>query len=146
MLQGAYYRVVNGVEPASYTWTWSGDGRNAAAGMAAYSGVNTGAPIAGSSGRASRSNIITAPSITTVTNAVVIGAFSFRDEVTITLPGAEIFRWGTQSTDNGSSSSNSTIRVGDERWPAGGATGIRVATATASYNNVGQLGGLRPAP
>jgi hypothetical protein len=114
--------------------------------MAAYAGVSTAAPIAGSSGLASRSNLITAPSITTVANAVVIGGFSFRDEVTITLPGAEIFRWGAQSTDNGASSSNSTIRVGDERWPVGGATGSRVAIATASYYNVGQLVGLRPAP
>ena len=91
-------------------------------------------------------HLITAPSITTVTNAVVIGGFGFRDEVTITLPALDTFRWGAQSTDNGASSSNSTIRVGDERWPAGGATGNRVARANASFYNVGQLVGLRPAP
>ena len=49
--EGVYVHVILGPEPSSYTWNFT-SGNNAVAGIAAYSGVNTAAPIDVSGGQA----------------------------------------------------------------------------------------------
>jgi hypothetical protein len=150
IMQALYYhQVVAGTpEPGSYTWTWSGTGANAAGSIAAFSGVNTSAPIV-SSGAASssQSSSITAPGITTtVDNAAVIGFFGIRASTSITLPTSETSGWAALSTASGGSGQQSDIAGGYEVQPTAGATGNRQASVLSSQAgyNVGQLVALQP--
>jgi hypothetical protein len=149
IMQALYYHIAGTSEPASYTWSWSGTGANAAGSIGAFSGINTSAPINASSGAASssQSSSITAPGVTTtVDNAVVIGFFGIRASTSITLPTGETSGWAALSTASGGSGQQSDIAGGYEVQPTAGATGNRQASVLSSEAgyNVGQLVALQP--
>jgi hypothetical protein len=139
----SYYKVVDGGEPASYTWTFDAS-RRALGGMAAYSGVNNSTPIDVSGGQSNTSNskAVTAPSITTtVTNTMVVGFFCLFDNATFTPPVGMMERWDfTVAKPSGLA-----FAATDQARSATGATGTRVATSSFSDTSIGQLIALRPA-
>lgn len=144
--QAAYYHIAGGSEPADYTWSVAGSTDKAAAGIAVYRGVNTSNPIDAQGGQANASSTsITAPSITTVTpDTLLVGLFGIRNTGTITPPGGMTERWDV-TTSGSPTSSNAHIALADQSFVGPGATGTRVATASAGQANVGQLVALRPA-
>ena len=141
---GIYVHIVTAAsEPASYTWNFSA-GNDAAGGIAAYSGVNTAAPIDVSGGQANASSTsMTAPSITIPAghNADrLLAVFATANSAAITLPGAVSGRWNFHAIGFGISAA-----MGDASVPSG-ATGNYVALQGSSAVNIGAQVALQPAP
>lgn len=140
--QAIYWRIANGMEPASLTWTFSGSGP-VAGGILALSGVNNANPFDGHSGQGGYGTTITAPSITTTTpNALLLAFFGAeRGNPDISLPAAmsSAYVYGT-----GAGPSGMRNRVAYEPRTLAGSTGSRQASFTGgSASNVGQLVALR---
>ena len=140
---GIYLHIVTAAsEPASYTWNFSA-GNDAAGGIAAYSGVNTAAPIDVSGGQANASSTsMTAPSITIPSghNADrLLAVFATANSAAITLPGAVSARWNFRAIGFGISAA-----MGDASVPSG-ATGNYVALQGSGKVNIGALVALVPA-
>ncbi|MFN2488245.1 MAG: Ig-like domain-containing protein [Actinomycetota bacterium] len=139
----SYFHVAGASEPSSYRWTFNA-ARAAGGGIAAYSGVDTSDPIDASGGKANAaSTSITAPSITTtVPDALLVGLFGMRGKRTVTPPTVMSERWDVASTTG---TPKVTSEAADEAQPSAGATGTRIATASNTGVNIGQLIALRPA-
>ena len=139
--QFVYTRFVVAGEPSSYTWT--GLSENAAGGIAAYSGVDTSAPVNASSGQVdSVTNSATAPSLTTTRdNVTLVGVFGLLNNVNQSPPGGMTAIW-TGFTSGGSPGQTSSMAA-EQSWPTAGATGSRTATASGA-RSVGQLIALQP--
>jgi len=141
--EGIYVHVVTAAsEPSSYTWNFTA-GNDAAGGIAAYTGVNTAAPIdvRGGQGNAA-STSITAPSVTIPAshNADrLLALFATSGTSGITLPGAITGRWNFHAIGLGISAA-----MGDASVPSG-ATGNYVAIQGTSTVNIGALVALLPA-
>lgn len=137
--QWLYYRVITGVEPASYSWTLT-SGRVTAA-IVAYRGVDTTAPVVTSLAQANASSTgITAPTVnTTVANAMLVSFFGTRDTTTINGPAGM-----TERAQDDSGGTGVTILVEDEFRATAGFTGTRVASAADAAVNIGQSVVLRP--
>ncbi|MGH2699559.1 MAG: Ig-like domain-containing protein, partial [Actinomycetota bacterium] len=138
-----YYRSAGSSEPASYTWTFPVE-RGAAGGIAAFSGVDTGAPVDASGGQVNASStLITAPSITTtVPDTMLVGSFAIRGATQIAPPSGMTERWDLASTG----SSKITSAGATEARAATGATGERVATAAKDAPSIAHLVALKPGP
>jgi hypothetical protein len=143
MTMATYYRVAELAEPPSYTWGFSLK-KAAAAGIVAYSGVDTVTPIDASDGSVSTSSTsITTPSITTtVPEARLVGFFGLATNTTVTPPTGMIERGDVASTYG----TDVALEGADEVQSAAGATGPRTATAASTARNIGHLVALRPAP
>jgi chitodextrinase len=143
MGQWIFVKVAGSAEPASYTFTLSAS-QAAAGGILSYTGVNTSSPIDTSGGQSNASSMaVTAPSITTsVPNALVVGFFGIASAATITAPAGMSER-GEQASTAGSFKVDS--EVADALQSAAGASGSKIAAATGSSANIGQLVALRPA-
>lgn len=140
--QGTYVHVVLGPESSSYTWKFS-VANNAAAGIAAYTGVNTAAPIDVSGGQANvASTSVTAPSITIPAghNADrLLVLFSIPNSSAITLPAAIAGHWNFHASGWGISAA-----MGEASVPSGD-TGNYVAIQGVRSVNIGSVVALRPA-
>ena len=135
--QFVYTRVVGASEPSSYTWTaLLGD---ASGGIAAFSGVDTSAPVDVAAGlQDSTGGSVTAPSVdTTRANVLLVGIFGLFNTVSQTPPANTSTIWSGVSAGG-----NSTLAV-QESWPTPGATGTRTATG-AGAQSIGQLVALQP--
>lgn len=141
--QAVYWHLAGGSEPSTYTFSFSVPVSATVAGIAAYSGVNTTTPIDVSAGQANASSSsITAPSVTTtVANTMIVGIFGLDNDATFTPPSGMTERWDVdvQGTSDGGS------EAADVAKATAGATGTKVATASASAVSIGQLVALRPA-
>lgn len=137
-----YWKAAGGSEPSSYVWTLSKNG-SSAGGIAAYAGVSASSPILDSSGQINASSTsVTAPSITSVSGARVVGFFGLGKGTSVTSPSgmSELF-----DLNSGSGSKQVTLEASDMAWSGSGSTGSKVATAADAAGNLGQLVALRPA-
>ncbi|GEM_PF-1621949 len=141
-VQGSYYRVADGSEPASYAWTFGSS--RAAGGIGAYRGVDPDAPIDAHSGQTGSSATLTAPSVTTTTEgALLLGLFTSghgNTNVTPSSPLGTVYQARTGAGGNGVA-----VGAGSEILGAAGATGVRTATA-GDNNYVTRSIALRAAP
>lgn len=133
-----YYRVADGSEPASYTWTFTGATHTGAVGgIASFSGVDTATPIDSEAGQATAADTNhTAPDVTTtVTGGMLVTIHEFSSAVTWTSPGGM-----TEAVDVASLPTPDTLglsmEMNYEQRSATGATGTRTAAA-ASDADVG---------
>lgn len=140
--QAVYSRVAGGSEPPNYTWTFAGPVTGTVGAIDAYSGVNTTTPVDVSGGQANASSAsVTAPSVTTtVANDMVVGFFGTANDATFTVASGM-----TERTDIlAHTVSDSSAESADVVKATAGATGTRVATASKSAVNIGQLVALKP--
>lgn len=137
-----YYRIAATSEPPSYTWSFS-RASNAAGGIVAYSGVDAAHPIDRAAGRAnSSSRSITAPSVTTrVDDALLVGVFGIAATATLTPPDGMLEQF---EEPNDPHAHDIAIEAADALQPVAGATGAKVARASQSAVNIGQLVAIRP--
>jgi acid phosphatase type 7 len=144
MKAAAYYRVATASEPSSYTWTFS-TSQAASGGIAAYVGVNTSTPIDTSSSAQATTGTtsITAPSVTTAgIGEMIVGLYTSTGVGTVTPPAGTSERWDVNST---AGSYKIISEVADFVKTTAGPTGDKIATATVSGRNIGQLIALMPA-
>jgi hypothetical protein len=139
--QVIYYKVAGSGEPSSYTWNFSAK-QNGAGGIAAYSGVDTGAPFDVAAGQSNGSSMaITAPSVTTrVTDTRLVALFATAANASISAP--------VRMSERGEMTSGKVrvaTEIADVNWPAISATGVRTATGATAAVNIGQVVALRPA-
>lgn len=145
-LRAALYRkVASSSEPPSYIWTLSGS-IAASGGIVAYSGVDQINPISDHNGSQSSTSTttITGPSLTTSTNNSRLIFFSnirTGAATTVTYPTGPPPMSEKYDVSSGGSI---TSAVADENISAVGATGIRTATSSQSFQNIGQTIVLNP--
>ena len=138
--QVIYYKVAEPSEPTSYVWIFSGK-QNAAAGISAYSGVDTAAPLDVAAGQSNGSaTAITAPSLTTrVNDTRLVGFFAIAANASITPP--------VRMSERGEMTSGKVrvaTEIADVNWALIASTGPRIATASSAAVNIGQVLALRP--
>ncbi len=141
--QAAYWRVATASEPASYRFVFGSSDR-AAAGIAAYRGVDSSVPVDQSSTpRVGSGSTVQADGVTTgYSDTLVLGLFSVAQGASFTPPGGMSERYDDSTTagPNGVAVSGAELAQA-----ANGATGNKSATASASAANIGQLLALKPA-
>ncbi len=127
-----YYKVATASEPASYQWTF--DNCNyLAAGIQAFSGVDTAAPINVSGGQATATSTAHAtPSITpTVTGTMLVEAFAFSSSATSWTAASTTMSQAFHAANPGGAVTAGIDVVGYfEGWNPTIATGTRTATAS----------------
>ncbi|HSE81724.1 MAG TPA: Ig-like domain-containing protein, partial [Gaiellaceae bacterium] len=131
--QATFYRVADGSEPASYTWTWTVT-QPAAGGMSAYYGVKASSPldVIGTAATGNNTTTVTAPSITTGANdALVVAFFSSNTN------SAYSTATGMSERYEAATSGGASIGSDDMSQVSAGATGNKTSTATASGRVVG---------
>jgi PKD repeat protein len=138
----AYYHVVTGAEPASYTWTLSA-AQKWNAGMTDFHGVNTAAPFDTAATTAvdtsySRSTLAV-PGVTTVTpGAMLVGGVGADSSgVAVTPPSG--------TTEAFESSGAQVSELVHQALPTAGATGTRTWTYASAAASTGWVRALRPA-
>ena len=143
MRQALYVHVAGGSEPSAYTWSF-GKSQSAAGAILVYAGVDSASPIDAHSGAVNDvgSTAVLAPTLTTTgTDEMLIGFFGVVTAKTFTPPAGMIERSDLTSTGGLYPISASTA---DQVQAIAGATGDRIATASGSAKNIGQLVALRP--
>jgi hypothetical protein len=112
--------------------------------IAAYSGVDTTTPVETSGAKINLSSTsITAPSVTsTIPGSMLVGVFGTAINATVT-PATGMVEQADIRT--GSGPKKVAAELADETLAAAGATGTRVATASAAAVNIGTVVVLRPA-
>ena len=140
--QSVYVHVAGASEPATYTWTLAA-AHGAVGAILAYTGVDTTNPVDASSGQAnSGTSSVSAPSVTaTVPGEQLIGLYGAKGPVSFTPPAGMTERTEISLNLSGEKVSDESA---DAPLPVAGATGPRVATATAGVFSIGQLVALRP--
>src|SRR5437867_2813928 len=137
-----YYRLADGTEPGTYTWTLSKE-ENGAGSIVVYRGVDPTSPINADSGKKKKdSDRITAPSVsTTVDGAQLVGFYAVLKNSYIK-PPSEF----TERVDKRSEGSEDRINweVCDKHQNGSSRTGDKKATATKSGRNVGMMLALAP--
>ena len=128
-----FFRVASS-EPATYTATWTGS-FNAAGGIYAASGAQTGTPLSGNQANASSVNV-TAPSISPSGTGLLIFVGGLSAGATFTPPPTMQERIDVKST---AGATNAALTFADETLIAAGSSGTRVAVANAAGGNVGAL-------
>lgn len=140
--QSIYYRLVDGTEPASYTFSFSSNQR-AAAGMIAYRGVDTSAPVNVFSTRvnASSTSVTTTAVTTTVSDTMIVGLFATATVSSFTPPAGMTERYdaATSAGPNGA-----TVEAADVLQAAAASSGAKTATAANADVNIGALLALKP--
>jgi hypothetical protein len=143
----AFYKVAGAAEPASYTFTQSGDGCewDLMGGIYSIAGATTGSPINASGAQANASGTsCTSPSITTNTaNTLLLFSCSSSGPApmpTFTPPSGMTEAWDVQT--------NGTYKMAIESAHAAqqnsGATGGKIATLSTAQVNVGLLIAIAP--
>jgi hypothetical protein len=119
-----FYRVADGTEPASYTFTW-GDSRNAQAVMMRYTGIDTSSPIGASSFDSSSFPHPSAPSVTTTVDDSIVVRFLSQTDNPSAIPSGTTQRFNNFNTI--------LLSVVDSVQASAGSTG----TATWTNSNYG---------
>ena len=109
----AYYRVADGTEPASYTFSWTISAESTAA-ISLYSGIDAGAPINATATSHGDDSPLTAPSVvTTVADTVVVRLVSADHSHDFSPPGGHTERYDLSSGDvSGSTADTSQSTIG----------------------------------
>ena len=103
-----YYRVADGTEPASYTFTWSSD-EDAIGVIIRYQGIDTTSPIDVSATSHGSSTTPVAPTVTTTgADAVVIRLVSTNDDEVVTAPGGHVSRYAFKTDSTGGDNTSAT--------------------------------------
>jgi hypothetical protein len=141
--QATFVSAVGATVPASTSFTL-GSKTVVAGAIAAYSGVNTATPVDTSGARKNTSSTsITAPSATsTIPGSMLVGVFGIATNATMT-PPANMAEQADVKT--GAATKKVALELADDTLEAAGATGLRVATASAAAVNIGIVIVLRPA-
>ncbi|MBK8188816.1 MAG: hypothetical protein IPK79_00015 [Vampirovibrionales bacterium] len=136
----ATYRRVASSEPANYTWSLDSADTIAVA-IAAYTNVDTAAPIDAHDGQANASSTsMTAPAITTTeTDTVLLFVGGAAGNVRATVPGGM-----TELVDTGTGAAS--VYVASQTLSAAGSTGTRTATLASAAANAAILLALAPTP
>jgi serine protease AprX len=147
IMQGLYWREATADEPASYPFALaSGKYDTVSGAIAAYSNIDMADPIDAFGGQENgTSTSIVAPSInTSVSNTILIGFFSVRDNGAITPPADLAEHWNHFSA-GGVGAIGETVALGaDTTFAELGGTGTRTATAEVSDGSIGHLVALKP--
>ena len=143
--QQTWYRFATAGEPATYTFTFSA-GRLAVGTIHAYGGVHATTPIDASSGsiNASSTSLTALGLTTTVANTRLVALYSMTTNATVAPPAGMTER-SEQPGSEPTLPRMAVIEGSDQALDAAGATGNRVATASAAATSIGQLIALRPA-
>ena len=143
--QQTWYRFATAGEPATYTFTFSA-GRLAVGTIHAYGGVHATTPIDASSGsiNASSTSLTALGLTTTVANTRLVALYSMTTNATVAPPAGMTER-SEQPGSEPTLPRMAVIEGSDQALGAAGATGNRVATASAAATSIGQLIALRPA-
>jgi Domain of unknown function (DUF1929)/Bacterial Ig domain/Kelch motif len=141
--QAVYVKAASASEPASFTWTFSA-AKQAAGGIAAFTGVDTANPVDASAGQVNASaTTLTAPSVTTtVADTMLVALYAVAPVTQLTPPGGMTERWEVASPAGAASPVVSEAATAVQA--AVGATGTRGATAAKAVRSIGQLVALRP--
>ena len=123
---GVWVKVAGGSEPSSYTFQFSAT-VNAVAAIATYSGV-AASPIDVSGSQTGSSTTLTAPSVTTSGNALVLSLFGAQGVDVPTAPS------GTTSRVARANTSGSTLRLVDAAHSPASATTARESTIPTSLD------------
>ncbi|WP_217637078.1 PKD domain-containing protein [Geodermatophilus telluris] len=138
----AYYHVVTGAEPASYTWTLSA-AQKWNAGMTDFHGVNTATPFDTAATTAVDTSYARAslavPGVTTVTPGAMLvgGVGEDSSSIAVTPPGG--------ATEAFESAGAQVTELAYRALPTAGATGTQTWTFAANAASAGWLRALRPA-
>jgi hypothetical protein len=144
--QAVYVKVAGPSEPTAYTWGVS-DFRRLAGGITTYADVDAAGPVdaVGTSVNSTASATVTAPSITTtVPDTRLVQLVAVNSQGTVSPPADMTERWEARSP-NLSSARDALAASADTVHAPAGATGARVATASAAGRSIGTLLALRPA-
>jgi hypothetical protein len=127
---GVWYRVADGTESTTYTFTWTGD-QEAAGSISRYIGVDTSDPIDGSDSDTGTSTTPTAPSVTASNaNSVVLRIFGSDGSETSTEPTGTTERFGL--TSSATAGDATTTSGADAVQAAAGGSGTASFTLGAS--------------
>ena len=133
---------MGGSEPASYVFALSA-ARKVAGSISAYTGVDTTTPVEANAGAnsATAATLLTAPSVTTVSNhRTIVAVYGLRSAASFT-PGAGV----TERADVTTSGTPSVaVSVTDRNLAAVGASGTTTATATVAGVSAVVTIALRP--
>ena len=138
--QAIFRRVVADAvtEPASYTWNFNNSPK-VVGGILRYSGVDTSNPIIASSGNTGDSSTLTAPSVASEANSMLLALFGLKKKDTsMSTPTGMTERYLFQNPND------VRIKAADQLGPAD-PTGNRVSNAGSGDKWVAQLVALRPA-
>ena len=144
--QAIFAKVVTDTEPKRYAWGFekSDGGRlqvRACGGVMVYTGVDTSALIVGSNGRSADSKTLTAPSVETEVDSMVLAFFGIKKKTSLSVPKAAEDVYFVQHANQ----SGPSIRAAREVSLADGSTGDRTSTAGTKEKWAAQLVSLRPA-
>jgi hypothetical protein len=132
-----YYRVADGTEPSTYTFTF-GDARRTKAAMFRFTGVDTTTPIDATGTTNDNFPNPDAPSVTTtVDGALIVRILALWDQ-TATPPSGHTERYYS------STSSYTTLSMADETQTTAGATGTAVWSQSNYASNAVATVALRP--
>ena len=137
-----YWKVAANGDPATNTFTLVGTSKiHMVGGIAAYSGVDTTAPVNASGARVGWSMTATTPSVTTTAaDTLVLHTLSKRQEVT-PAPAGTTSRWGLLS---GTGTGSLGVTAADEAFAGPGATTARDSSTAFSAQWVAHTVALRP--
>ncbi len=143
--QAVYFKVAGPSETSSYRWSLTSS-RRVAGGITSYSGVDTVNPVVASATgvNTAASTSVTAPSITTIADTVLVHLAALNAEGTMSPPVGMTERWEAASPHS-STTRDALASASDAVQPAAGPTGPRTATATRSGRSIATLLALRSA-
>jgi chitodextrinase len=140
--QAVYVRVAAAGDPSSWTWTFNA-AKAAVGEVAAYGGVDTGAPVVASAGQVNASSTtVTAPSVQASAGQAVVALFSIARSTTMTTAQPLTERAEVRTT---SGTYHVTGVAADTLAVTTGSTGSFTSTAPSGAVGVGQTVVLRPA-
>ena len=129
--QAVYSKLATNIEPTSYTWQFSGSGRNAG-GISVWRGVDSSDPVLSSAGNSNISSTLVAPSLAvSTTNTVAVALFANAYGNTSISTNASLSNLYSLATTAGSN--GLAIAAGWRNEPAAGTLGPYYASATYTY-------------
>ena len=145
LLSSIYYRIASGSEPSSTSFAFSSS-EKASGVMAAYTGVDTSSPINAQDVQSNASSsTLTTPSVTTTTNdTMLVAAYGFARNTTLT-EGSGMTLRGQDSSTGGGGTTRTTSGLQDVIQSSAGSTGSKSMTASNSTVNIGHIIALKPA-
>jgi len=145
--QLVYSRVVDGSEPANYTWAFGAIVTDAVAGIINYSGVDTSNPIDLIAGNETPSSLsyMANEITTTVADAMVISTHGFTSSENWTIPPAGMTERVNISSRIPSDSEGISLEMNEVLQAVAGPTGNKTATAGGNADTgIAHLLALRP--
>jgi hypothetical protein len=141
----SYWRIAGAAEPSGHTFTFDSS-QPATGGVAAYAGVDTGAPIDASSSvyNPNSATVTFAPVTATQANDLILAMIAATGNTTITPPAGFVESY---DVNDPVSASGKTIEASGSIQPVAGVTNVGTASeATNIGSNLAQLVALKAAP